>query len=219
MGDPEDRYRAIDGNIATNIRAYREARGISQEDLAGRLSAIGIPFSQATVWKVENRQRPLKAAELIAVADVLGLRTAMPLTLKPDTASHLIDLQQARARAATAWNMIKDAATDYLEAQIELGITARMARDAGLSVTELEVSWLNVTPEEAVIQARVDSADEETRSEKLNDEVVKILAALRDSGYEPHLSIDDVTYHEGGPLPEWVPGGETAQPIVDEKEQ
>ena len=77
--------------------------------------------------------------------------------------------------------------------------------EAGLSVTELHTSWLTVIPEEAVIQARVDSDDEETRSEKLNGEVVKILAALRANGYEPHLRVQDVTVGGGGDLPEWTP--------------
>ena len=77
--------------------------------------------------------------------------------------------------------------------------------EAGLSVTELHTSWLTVIPEEAVIQARVDSDDEEARSEKLNGEVVKILAALRANGYEPHLRVEDVTVGGGSDLPEWTP--------------
>ncbi len=52
-----------------------------------------------------------------------------------------------------------------------------------------------------VIQARVDSLDEATRSEKLNDAVVKILDALRTNGYEPYLRIEDITYEGGGDVP------------------
>jgi transcriptional regulator with XRE-family HTH domain len=205
MSGREDRYKDIDANIAANVRAYREARGTSQEDLAGLLAEAGFPFSQATIWKIENGQRPVKAAELAALADALEIRGAMSLTLRPDTARHLIDLQDATAHASATWHRIKDAATDYLEAQLNLLIAAYEAREAGLSVTELHTSWLTVIPEEAVIQARVDSDDEETRSEKLNGEVVKILAALRANGYEPHLRVEDVTVGGGGDLPEWTP--------------
>jgi len=205
MGGREDRYKDIDANIATNVRAYREARGVSQEDLAARLAEAGFPFSQATVWKVENGQRPVKAAELAALADVLEIRGAMSLTLRPDTARHLIDLQEAGARASAIWHQVKDAAAEYLDAQLNLLVAAYEAREAGITVTELETAWLSTTPEEAVIQARVDSEDEATRSEKLNSEVVKILDALRANGYEPHLRVEDVTTGGGGDVPEWIP--------------
>ena len=205
MGGRENRYKDIDANIAANVRAYREARGVSQEDLAARLAEAGFPFSQATVWKVENGQRPVKAAELAALADVLEIRGAMSLTFRPDTARHLIDLQEAGSRAGAIWHELKDAATEYLEAQFHLLVAAYEAREAGIKVTELETAWLTTTPEEAVIQARVDSEDEATRSEKLNSEVVKVLDALRDNGYEPHLRVEDVTTGGGGDAPEWIP--------------
>lgn len=205
MGGREDRYKDIDANIAANVRAYREALGISQEDLAARLAEAGFSFSQATVWKVENGQRPVKAAELAALADLLEIRGAMSLTLRPGTARHLIDLQQAGAHASTIWHEVKDAAAEYLEAQLNLLVAAYEAREAGITVTELETAWLTTTPEEAVIQARVDSEDEATRSEKLNSQVVKILDALRANGYEPHLRVEDVTVAGGGDVPEWIP--------------
>ena len=156
--------RGRSGEGGSPGRAYREARGTSQEDLAGLLAQAGFPFSQATIWKIENGQRPVKAAELAALADALEIRGAMSLTLRPHTARHLIDLQDATAHASATWHRIKDAATDYLEAQLNLLIAAYEAREAGLSVTELHTSWLTVIPEEAVIQARVDSDDEEARS-------------------------------------------------------
>jgi transcriptional regulator with XRE-family HTH domain len=205
MGGREDWYKDIDAYIAANVRAYREARGISQEDLAGRLAEVGFPFSQATIWKIENGQRPLKATEMVAIADALEIRGAMALTFQPDAASHLISLQQAKAHAGASWHAIKDAATSYLKAQIDLVFTARAAHDAGITVTELDTAWLRTTPEEAVIQARVDTLDEETRLEKLNSEVTKILDALRASGYEPHLRPEDITVGGGGDIPVWTP--------------
>ena len=71
-------------------------------------------------------------------------------------------------------------------------------------MTELYTSWLSVLPEEAVIEARVDAGHE--MDEQLNDEVVKILAALRSNGYEPTLRIEDIEYSGGtGQLPAWTP--------------
>lgn len=214
MGGAGDRYKGIDANIAANVRAFREARGLSQEELAGQLADAGFPFSQATIWKVENGQRPLKAAELVAMADALGFGmrlSPMDLTSEPDSARHIIGLEWAVSKASTAWDQIKDATSDYLEAQLNIVFRARAARDAGLAVTELQTSWLTVTPEEAVIQARVDKLDEDTRVEKLNDEVVKIIDALRANGYEPHLYIENVVTGGGEDSLAWMAYEEKAQ--------
>jgi hypothetical protein len=72
-------------------------------------------------------------------------------------------------------------------------------------VTELHTSWLTAPPEEAVIEARVEAGHETERSERDNNEVNKILDALRSNGYEPTLRIEDITYHGGRPLPAWSP--------------
>ena len=56
-----------------------------------------------------------------------------------------------------------------------------------------------------VIEARVETSHETARSEQLNDEVNKILEALRSNGYDPALRIEDIEYHEGRPLPAWPP--------------
>jgi len=82
---------------------------------------------------------------------------------------------------------------------------ARFAHDAGLVVTELYTSWLTTPAEEAVIEARVEARHDEGRSEQVNDEVNKIIDALRSNGYEPSLRIEDITTHEGGPLTAWTP--------------
>ena len=66
-------------------------------------------------------------------------------------------------------------------------------------MNELHTSWLTNPPEEAVIEARVEAAHEATRSEQLDNAVVKVLDALRTAGYEPTLHIEDITYHGGGP--------------------
>jgi transcriptional regulator with XRE-family HTH domain len=200
-------YKSIDQNIAANVRAYREAGGISQEELAQRMTDFGFGFSQATIWKIESGQRPVRASELIALADAIGADGLTPTALarEPEATRHTIALKQTNAAARTAYYAVKEAAAAYLEAQAQLLFAAREAHDAGLTVTELHTSWLSVLPEEAVIEARVDAGNEEGLSEQLSDEVSKVLAALRSSGYEPVRRIEDITYHDGGPLPAWTP--------------
>ena len=205
MGDRDDRYKDIDQNIAANLRAYREAGGISQEELAQRMTDRGFGFSQATVWKIESGQRPVRASELIALADSLGVLSATVLTREPDAARHTIQLDRANRNASDAYRAVKEAAAAYLEAQIELAVAAREAHDAGLTVTELHTSWLTSPPEEAVIEARVEEEHEAASEEPLNDEVVKVLDALRSNGYEPILRIEDITSEGGDPPPGWSP--------------
>src|SRR5262245_19140910 len=94
-----------------------------------------------------------------------------------------------------AYETLKEAAADYLDAQVELVVAAREVQDAGFTVSELHTSWLDTPPEEAVIEARVEADQEAARSEQVNDAVNKVLEALRSNGYEPALRIEDVEIH------------------------
>jgi transcriptional regulator with XRE-family HTH domain len=195
MSGPGDRYKDIDANIAANVRAYREAAGMSQEELAQQMADRGFPFTQATVWKIERGQRPVRAGELIALGDLFGRILVTDLTRHPDATRHEVQLERANAAAAAAYAALKSAAAAYLEAQVQLTYAARLAHDAGYRVTELYTSWLTSPAEEAVIEARVEYATEDERHGRLNDEVSKIIDALRASGYEPHRHIEDITFH------------------------
>src|SRR5262245_21922258 len=159
MGARDDRFTGIDQNIAAGVRAYREAAGISQDELAQRMSDRGFGFSQATVWKIERGQRPVKASELVVLADFLGgLRLSpMSLTSEPGAARHRARMQQANHLAHGAYQALKAAAVAYIEAQFEVAAAAREAHDDGVIVTELDISWLSIPPEEAVIQARIET--------------------------------------------------------------
>jgi hypothetical protein len=101
---------------------------------------------------------------------------------------------------------VKAAAADYLRAQVDLVFAAREAYDAGFPVTELHTSWLTTPPEQAVFESRIEVRHEGELGDYRFDEVNKLMGALRTSGYEPNLRIEDVTVHGGGPLPAWTPG-------------
>lgn len=206
MSGDDATYKDIDQNIAANVRAYREAKGISQEELAQRMAERGFGFSQATVWKIESGQRPVRASELIAFADALDILTPTRLTYKPETTKHSIQLQDANGAAYAAYHAVKAAAADYLRAQVDLVFVAREAYDAGFPVTEVHTSWLTTSPEQAVFESRIEVRHEEELGDHRFEEVNKILGALRSSGYEPNLRIEDVSVHEGGSIPPWKPG-------------
>jgi transcriptional regulator with XRE-family HTH domain len=201
MAAREDQFQDIDQNIAANLRIYRDAGNISQEELAQRMADRGFGFSQATVWKIERGQRPVRASELVALADSLGVMSPTSLTYQPDATRYKVQLDQANRNAQHAYETLREAAADYLEAQVVLVVAAREAQDAGLAVTELHTSWLDTPAEEAVIQARVEADQEAARSEQVNDEINKILDALRSNGYQPVLRIEDVEVEGGGDPP------------------
>jgi transcriptional regulator with XRE-family HTH domain len=205
MADREDTFTGIDQNIAANLRTYREAASVSQDELAQQMTDRGFGFSQATIWRIESGQRPVRASELVALADSLEILSVISLTYEPDEARHRAELRQANRRAHDAYARLKAAAAAYIEAQFELAVAAREAHDDGMTVTELHTSWLSTPPEEAVIQARVEAYQEGAREEQVNDELRKVLGALRAAGYEPALRIDDVEVHGGGPVRAWTP--------------
>lgn len=62
---------SADERIAGNVRALREQREMSQSALAKAMSDHGLQWHQQTVYKVENGTRPLRAAELAALARIL----------------------------------------------------------------------------------------------------------------------------------------------------
>ena len=49
----------------------REARGLSQAELAKRLKTAGLPFHQQTVQRIENGQRPVRLNEAFLIAQEL----------------------------------------------------------------------------------------------------------------------------------------------------
>ncbi len=52
-----------------------------------------------------------------------------------------------------------------------------------------------------VVEARVEAELEEIQASRIDDEVEKILDAMRSNGYEPTLRIEDVTSEGDGPAP------------------
>src|SRR5690348_14775254 len=92
--------------------------------LAQRMADRGFGFSQATIWKIERGQRPVRASELVALADSLRVMLVTRLTDKPEVARHQVWLDQANRKAHHVYEILKEAAADYLDAQVELVVAA-----------------------------------------------------------------------------------------------
>jgi transcriptional regulator with XRE-family HTH domain len=69
--------------VAANIAGYRKAASptMNQRDLADRMRAIGLQWSQATVSLIENARRPVTVDELLGLAIALGV--TVPALLDP----------------------------------------------------------------------------------------------------------------------------------------
>jgi transcriptional regulator with XRE-family HTH domain len=59
--------------IRLKIKAIREARGLSQIEVVGRLAEKGINMSRETLSKIENGNRTVSAMELNAICKVLNI--------------------------------------------------------------------------------------------------------------------------------------------------
>lgn len=185
-------FTSIDERVGVNLRAYREAAGLSQEELAQRMVERGFGFSQATVWKIESGHRPIKISEAVALADALQLRGWNSLTQDPTQARHQVQLQQWHHAAYAAFGEIKRAAAGYIEAQLNLTMAVREARDDGMDVGELWTHWLAIPAERAVIEARVAGDNEDEIGARVAHEVDDILQTLREHGHEAVFDPDQI---------------------------
>lgn len=61
-----------DERFGANVRRLREARGLSQHELARRLADVGLEgFHQTTVSRIEKGERPARLGEAKAIAQLL----------------------------------------------------------------------------------------------------------------------------------------------------
>jgi transcriptional regulator with XRE-family HTH domain len=69
---------------ARTIEILRTERGLSQRQLAGRVTALGHPMSNTTLCRIERAQRRCDADDLVAIAEAL-LVSPLVLLQRPTT--------------------------------------------------------------------------------------------------------------------------------------
>ncbi|MDQ1536137.1 MAG: hypothetical protein QOE58_530 [Actinomycetota bacterium] len=185
--DLSSTYAAMERNFAANLRVHREGAGVSQEELADRMTARGFGFSQATVWKIEQGKRPVRISEAEALADAIGGLSVQTLLAKPEASRIHANVRASMGRAYDAYEQIKAATQAYLEAQLNLVIAAREARDAGLTAQFGVSDWLSTPPERAVIETRVERDDEEGAFQRTDAMVEELIQVLQARGFQPQL--------------------------------
>jgi transcriptional regulator with XRE-family HTH domain len=60
--------------LGQRVRAFREARGWTQEELARKMKDLGFTWYQSTAAKTENSARPIRVNEAAALADLFEVR-------------------------------------------------------------------------------------------------------------------------------------------------
>lgn len=91
--------------VANNVGALRERRGMSLRQLSAALGRIGRPILPSGIIKAENGTRRVDAADLIALALVLGV-TPNRLMLSADHNSETVELSvgvETTANGAWRW--------------------------------------------------------------------------------------------------------------------
>ncbi len=106
----------LDAFVAENLRALREAASMSQELVATHMSDAGFGFTQATVWKIEDNQRPLKVAECVVLGQILGVPDWSVLALPPRVYRARVAAMAAGRRVTSARLGLKTAVKEYLDA-------------------------------------------------------------------------------------------------------
>lgn len=117
-----NRDRTIEGeaNLARRVRMEREARGLSYEALAKRMTDVGCPTHGSALHKIEKADPPRRITvnELVALADVFELSVEDLLTpaavLQAKRGREVVrKMGQAEKQLAEAVRGLTDAYLDY----------------------------------------------------------------------------------------------------------
>jgi FtsZ-interacting cell division protein YlmF/DNA-binding XRE family transcriptional regulator len=115
FGD-DDAPELTEERFAANLRAVREASGMSQGRLADEMAARGWPWRQQTVTRVENGRRMVRLGEARAVAEIL--KTSLDDLTQPTGEMRVVELlSEWTHQARAAWLAIKESTVQLLNAK------------------------------------------------------------------------------------------------------
>lgn len=126
--------------VGENVAAERQDRGWSQAELAKRLrEALGRPFDQATVARLEKGRRPVDVGEVQVLAEVFDCTAGQLLDL-PHRLNWRRVVNAHRRRADAALEQIEAGARDFYEAMAaEAEVCESLASDLEAPLLLLEV--------------------------------------------------------------------------------
>jgi transcriptional regulator with XRE-family HTH domain len=118
--------------VGANVRRIRQARGMSQDQLAAGMTARGVPMSQPTAAKIESATRPLRVNELPALAAVLGVDVGdlLPESSGLHDSVRVAEEIDAAQRLAEAMEAVQVAQRRYDMAETAFADAERTLREA-----------------------------------------------------------------------------------------
>ncbi|MFF3665374.1 helix-turn-helix transcriptional regulator [Microtetraspora malaysiensis] len=108
-------HAAWELNFIEQMRRLREARHMTQTDLAKILKSYGLPWHQQTVQKVENGERPVRLNEAYLIARTFGVDVmSMTESSAPSDRAIRYAVDQLRARSGTRASALNDTLGEWL---------------------------------------------------------------------------------------------------------
>lgn len=184
--------------FALNLREARERMSLSQADLAKRMSALGFRWHQATVYKVENGDRPVKLGEALALAEMLQV-PLRELTAPPerfhaerrtkDVILQLVSDMDAIARAASDYHANAPKLRDWLAQNrdaISNAVLEQARQTLSIDLADLlEVGRRRAEQRETFIQSHPSAGDISHEEQVLNYNLPGLLRAVSDGEAKP----------------------------------
>jgi transcriptional regulator with XRE-family HTH domain len=120
VADDDQRLEVAERQFAANLKAAREARGISQVALAERMAELGHRWYQSTVTKIEGGRRAVRIGEARDLAAILETTVD---ALSADTAetAAVERLVAAGIAVRKAWQQHAEGENALRKARRELG--------------------------------------------------------------------------------------------------
>lgn len=134
---------APEEKLGRTVRTLREARGLSQEQVAAKMTALGFSWQQTTVARTEAASRPIRVNEAVALSRVFQVaidyllekadreqELRVRITQAQIAADHAhMQAQTAAAALAEAQRTAAEATTELHAAQHELADLVRSSTD------------------------------------------------------------------------------------------
>ena len=120
--------------LGMRLRALREEAGLTQAQMAERMTGQGFPMHQTTVAKIEANQRPVRVNEAVMFAAILNL--GLPgLLADPELDEEAADLRAQMQQAAV---QRLEAETQRASLQAEIAALKERLAEAGRRWTAAE---------------------------------------------------------------------------------
>lgn len=164
---------STDMSIGRSVSAFRG--DMSQQALADKMRERGWKWSQATVWSVEKGERPLRLAEAMDLAQILGIRDLLQFGSTPK--AH--ELLAAWRKLDTAKEALKAAGNDYEAARAEFVRTALAGVHAENTYVGNGIEIVSRTAADVIVAAY--EHGEISPGESVEGQVAALRAAYGDS--------------------------------------